>query len=1407
MAPPRVPDGAPAFVAREPHHDPAADVSVPLMDLADADTKDHRDDSDRKHDHDDRPATASTPPAGGYASVIGNGLPPPALDTAPWWSKLLFSWVGPLIAQHEDIDESTLNDLQEWDQAEFLSSRFRDEWHREIARVEAKGPDRHGRARKPSVMRALVRTLRTQIWSAGLIAGFEILVKLAEALFLGEMIRHFQTPDSPSIKGYGWGIGLGLVSTLHAAAHHHYFFICMRLGVQIRTTLIATMYRKAISLSTGADTSPGVVVNLISNDVSTFEPLALFGHFLWVAVIEVIVCTILLYQRLGWPSLLGLALIGLMVPLQSYLGSWFARFRQDTVKWRDSRVRLMTDLLQGQSVIKFNAWRIPFAEEVLRLRAGEMKPLIGAGLMDAFNEASWFIFPILIELIVFGTSYLADIPMTAADVFSSLALYAILKLTLTTFVPKGVKSLTESIVSAGRIRDFLLEQETSSAHLLADGRHAVEKELQHGAQVEVHHASFTWDASALRVDVDDDDDDKRADGKASPSPTSRSFSLDLNHTFDRSTLTAIIGPVGAGKSSLMSAILGEMPCARGHVTVQHDARIAYAPQTPWILAGTILTNITFGAPLDEPWLREVIRLCSLERDLQQWPHGLATIVGERGVALSGGQRARVGLARAIYARAPVLLLDDPLSAVDTRVARMIFDAVRHAPALQHTTRILVTHQLQFVKECDKIVVLDHGRIAAAGTWAEIRDSTNGSAWMSVLADYDHDRGEELNMDELAELDKQKERRELQREEGLGEEEVDLQGDVEGAAAVAAVQVEVSEVGTIKWSTIKAFLIDPTPAWLLVASVFMMIAGQSLSVASDWVLARWVAKPPAIQLGNSYYATLFLSLVVFATAIGIVRALLSYHLLLSSSFSVSKTMVYKVLDAPMAWFQKNPTGRILNKFTRDQSLVDEMLPSVFFNFLQSLFQTVGIIVVVLMVLPWVALSLPILGAIFFYLRRWYIAASRRIKRIESTTRSPVYSHLSESLDGLPVIRALRAQQLFIETFMSHQDTNTRSVFSQAACARWLGMRLDLLSAAFLFIAAMVSQAIADSGTLPAALAGLALSQSLQMSGLFQWLTRQSVECEIMFVAVERLVEYCKLEGELDHPAKGVPPAGWPASGDLKIKDMSLTYPSSTVPVLKDWTVDLQSGERIGVVGRTGAGKSSFFQALFRTYDYDGAMVLDGINTATLAVEQLRRHLSIIPQEPFLFRGTLRFNLDPFGEYTDADLWQALSRVELKHVIEHLDGKLDTAVDDGGTNFSTGQRQLICLARALLKRAKVLVADEATANIDYKTDALIQHTLKAEFPDTLVLTIAHRLSTCIDYDRIMVLDQGRIVECAHAYELLHRPEGVLRKMVADTGEDAARGLWDQARASWESKFPGQVPPSAAAMADGGVAVVAA
>ncbi|KAG0267214.1 hypothetical protein DFQ27_008995 [Actinomortierella ambigua] len=950
----------------------------------------------------------------------------------------------------------------------------------------------------------------------------------------------------------------------------------------------------------------------------------------------------------------------------------------------------------------------------------------------------------------------------------------------------------------------------------------------------------------------------------------------ITMTLRRDELLAIVGPVGCGKSSFCMALLEEMPVAGGSMRVGKTAltersamaennnnnnnntrpRLSYSAQSPWIFAGSIRNNILFGSEYNKSRYDRVIQVCELTRDFSLFPQGDATIIGEKGVTLSGGQRARVSLARAVYKESDLYILDDPLSAVDPKVGRSLFqNCIKEF--LKDKARVLVTHQLQYIQDCDNVLVLEQGEVTHQGRvdevmrhdvvvetavegedGASIKSVRRKAKFVDVLREFaknapqvPDDLEDQDSADKVVEVGGLLVHEDPARVVELAAVRSRDEEDVYDAVPLHRVRSRASTVKRTlsrmeeadekmedgddihqKQLTVEAvnegdtsfrvyfdfFCLGSTPV-LLFLVVATMLGAQASLVAGDFFLSKWSSQSYGEQQ-KSYYPMVFGFYCLSTVIVTLARSFLFFHSVAASARSIFHKMLDALLRTDIDFFHANPHGRVLNRFSKDMANTDELLPYTFFDSAQILLMLFGSIVVVCIVNPWVLIAIPFLLGAFYGLRAIYIKTARQVKRIDSTTRSPIYSHLSESLDGLSSVRAFSAGERFMQEMIRAQTDNSRAFFMYLGCARWLGFRLDFIAAVFVGITAIACVAVRDSQQ--AGLVGLAISYVLQLSSELQWAVRQSVEVAILMVSVERMMEYAAVPPEvsprhvLGPDGQSVVPNNWPVNAKVSFQDMSLTYPRGDGPVLKGITLDFHAGEKIGVVGRTGAGKSSLIGALFRLVESRtsgnttrGGIMIDGVDISQIGVHDLRERMAIIPQEPFLFRGSLRFNLDPLGLRTDQELWAALEAAELKRMVERLEGKLDAAVDDNGKNFSIGERQLLSLARAVLRRSKLIALDEATANVDLQSDRLIQRSVQQLFSDATVFTIAHRLNTVIgDYDRILVLDQGEVKEFDEPWVLLQKPEGPdawLRRMVADTGAENEAALRKVAREEWERR----------------------
>uniref|UniRef100_A0A8C7JPI3 Cystic fibrosis transmembrane conductance regulator n=1 Tax=Oncorhynchus kisutch TaxID=8019 RepID=A0A8C7JPI3_ONCKI len=830
-------------------------------------------------------------------------------------------------------------------------------------------------------------------------------------------------------------------------------------------------------------------------------------------------------------------------------------------------------------------------------------------------------------------------------------------------------------------------------------------------------------------------------------------------------------PVTHSKSSLLSAILGELPHDKGVLKVK--GQLTYASQQPWVFPGTIRSNILFGKALHPQKYEKVLRACALKRDMELLPDGDLTVIGDRGATLSGGQKARVNLARAVYQDADIYLLDDPLSAVDAEVGRHLFEQCI-CGILKNKPRILVTHQLQYLQAANQILVLKEGHMVARGTYSELQRS--GVDFTSLLK-----REEEGPQAPGVETESRSPCSRTLSQNSEVSHTSSIRSVKDGTEQLPVGPAHFRSTALVVWKKLNLMTTSLNDIGLLTC-----FCVQAAYILQDWWLAYWAGEQEKLnvngtvtiqngvnvteQLNLDFYLGIYAGLTGATLIFGFARSLVMFNVLVKAAQSLHNRMFNSILRTPVRFFDVNPIGRVLNRFSKDIGQLDAALPWTFVDFIQIFLQIIGVVAVAASVIPWILIPLVPLVIVFLFLRRYFLQTSRDVKRLESTTRSPVFSHLSSSLQGLWTIRAFRAEERFQNTFDAYQDLHSESWFLFLVTSRWFAVRLDGMCAVFVTITAFEVEA----GSV-----GLALSYAVTLMGMFQWGVRQSAEVENMMTSVERVVEYTELESEAPWETQKRPPPEWPSQGLITFDRVSFSYSSDGPVVLKDMKAMFRPKEKVGIVGRTGAGKSSLVSALFRLAEPEGRIYIDGVLTSEIGLHDLRQKMSIIPQDPVLFTGTMRKNLDPFSQHTDEDLWNALQEVQLKSVVEELPNKMETVLAESGSNFSVGQRQLVCLARAILRKNRILIIDEATANVDPRTDELIQKTIRDKFRECTVLTIAHRLNTIIDSDRILVLDAGQIHEYDEPYTLLQNHDGIFFKMVQQTGRQEAVSLLQSAK----------------------------
>ncbi|KAJ7319899.1 hypothetical protein JRQ81_019410, partial [Phrynocephalus forsythii] len=1009
----------------------------------------------------------------------------------------------------------------------------------------------------------------------------------------------------------------------------------------------------------------------------------------------------------------------------------------------------------------------------------EISMILKSSYLRGMNLASFFVASKITVFMTFMTYVLLGNVISASRVFVAVSLYSAVRLTVTLFFPAAIEKVSEALISIRRIKNFLILDEVSQ--LCPQLKNNSENVLR------VQDLTCYWD-------------------KALELPTLQNISF----TVRPGELLIVIGPVGAGKSSLLSAILGELPASRGFINVQGS--VAYVSQQPWVFSGTVRNNILFGKDYQKEKYEKVLRACALKKDMELLEDGDLTMIGDRGVTLSGGQKARVNLARAVYQDADVYLLDDPLSAVDAEVSRHLFEKCI-CQALHKKTCILVTHQLQYLQAASQILILKEGREVGKGTYSHILRS--GIDFASLLKKPEEDDQSALPGSPSRPLLRIR----TFSQSSVWSLESSVQSQKDGAAeppssmepVLTALPEESRSAGKIGFSVYKKYFAAGANYFVIFILFSLNVLAQVAYVLQDWWLSHWANEQAKLNVtidGNGgknetksldleWYLGMYAGVTLGTILFSILRSLLMFQVLVNAAQNLHNNMFQSILKAPVLFFDTNPIGRILNRFTKDIGHLDDLLPLTFLDFVQTFLQICGVVAVAVAVIPWVLIPLVPLLILFIILRRYFLATSRDIKRLESTTRSPVFSHLSSSLQGLWTIRAFKAEQRFQELFDAHQDLHTEAWFLFLTTSRWLAVRLDAICAIFVVVTAFGSLLLAQ--TLDAGQVGLALSYAITLMGMFQWGVRQSAEVENLMISVERVMEYTDVEKEAPWESSKRPPQDWPSEGVIAFENVNFAYSIDGPLVLRHLTALIKSKEKVGIVGRTGAGKSSLIAALFRLAEPQGRIWIDKFLTSELGLHDLRKKISIIPQEPVLFTGTMRKNLDPFNEYTDEELWNSLEEVQLKEAIEELPNKLETQLAESGSNFSVGQRQLVCLARAILKNNRILIIDEATANVDPRTDELIQKTIREKFAQCTVLTIAHRLNTIIDSDRIMVLDAGRLKEYDEPYILLQQKESLFYKMVQQVGKAEASSLMEMAKQVYFKKNYPEIVPNSEAVAN--------
>ncbi|KAI4303677.1 hypothetical protein MLD38_039277 [Melastoma candidum] len=1251
------------------------------------------------------------------------------------FSKIYFGWMTPLmeLGYKRPITEKDVWKLDTWDQTETLIRRFHGSWVEQTQK------------QKPSLLRALNSSLGRRFWLGGVFKIGTDLSQFIGPMLLNQLLKSMQRGD-PAWIGYIYAFTIFLGVSCGVLCEAQYLKNAFRVGFRLRSTVVAAIFRKTLRLTHASRRKfqSGKITNMMTTDANTLQQVCQQLHNLWSAPFRITVAMVLLYQQLGVASLLGSLMLVLMIPVQTLIISKMRKLTKEGLQWTDKRVSLMNEILAAMDIVKCYAWEKSFQSRVNSIRTEELSWFRRAQLLSAFNNFILNSIPVVVTVTSFGTFTWFGGDLTPAIAFTSLSLFSILRFPLN-MLPNLLSQVVNANVSIQRLEELLLAEERVLVPNppLEPGKPAIS----------IRDGSFSWDSKPEKL-------------------TLSNINLDI----PAGSLVAIVGGTGEGKTSLVSAILGELPpVANSSVVVRGS--VAYVPQVSWIFNATVRDNILFGSNFKPDRYWKAISVTAMEHDLDLLPGRDFTEIGERGVNISGGQKQRVSMARAVYANADVYIFDDPLSALDAHVARQVFNNCIKQE-LRGKTRVLVTNQLHFLPQVDHIILVHDGVVKEQGTFEEL--SRSGMLFQKLMenAGKMEDEGEYENEETTTAEEKITKGSTANDTNPISPRNESNYKKSKGAKSVLIKQEE-RETGVVSWNVLTRYT-SALGGFRVVFVLFMCyVSAEALRISSSTWLSFWSDQSASKSYSSGYYILVYALL----SSGQVMVTLTNSFWLINSSLRAAKrlhdAMLHCILRAPMLFFHTNPTGRIINRFAKDLGDIDRNIATFVNMFLGQVWQllsTFVLIGIVSTISLWAIMPLLIL---FYAAYLYYQSTSREVKRLDSITRSPVYAQFGEALNGLSSIRAYKAHDRMANINGKSMDNNIRFTLVNVSSNRWLTIRLETLGGIMIWVTAtfaVMQNGRAENQAAFAATMGLLLSYTLNITNLLSGVLRQASRAENSLNSVERVGVYIDLPSEA--PAiveSNRPPSSWPSSGSIKFEDVVLRYRPELPPVLHGLSFTVSPHEKMGLVGRTGAGKSSMLNALFRIVELEkGRICIDGYDIAKLGLEDLRKNLSIIPQAPVLFSGTVRFNLDPFNEHTDAEIWEALERAHLKDVITRNSLGLDNEVSEGGENFSVGQRQLLSLARALLRKSKILVLDEATAAVDVGTDTLIQRTIREGFKSCTMLVIAHRLNTIIDCDRILVLDAGQVAEHGAPYDLLSNETGVFSKMVQSTGHANAEYL---------------------------------
>jgi len=1326
-------------------------------------------------------------------------------ESASTWSQLTFGWLSPILrvgkAKNKlDIEDITNLPLPMADTTAHVIKEFREHWKKEISAEN----------RDPQVLRAIWKTVYKDYCYAGLLKLVHDLLQFVGPQVLHGLISFLRNPDAPMWHGLLLTASVTFAQLFMSICLRHYFFQCYRVGLRVRTIVITQIYQKALVLSSSNyQHRRGEITNLMSVDSQRLQETTTYLHSIWFSLVQIILAMFFLWREMGISILAGVLVILISIPLTTKTSSMMGRLQRSLMKVKDNRIEVNNEILGNMKIVKLQAWERPFSEKVNSLRQTELSKLFWYMMGKILSILIWSTVPLAISVGTFGTYVLLGNELDVAEALTALALFEILRFPLF-MLPNTINNIVEATVALSRVDKFLksIEHKRVSPGSLAD----IGVELAHASFVyENKRATFAasdsndkstiplsdaeWEMRLLKAQLEDaeeqllqiegrkNDTPQRSNSKGNLLSLSR---IDVN--IKKGEFIAIVGGVGSGKTTLLKAVLGEVRQLCGDL--QAKGKISYSAQSTFIMNATVKDNILFGKPENaNPGLYEkTIDVCALKHDFELLPYGDQTEIGEKGITLSGGQKARISMARALYHNPDIFLLDDPLAAVDALVGRKLFnDCIVDSMLLSKgidtpdgtenkRTVILVTNALQYLSHplVDRIIILKEGKVIESGTFNEL-NSNKSSQFKTFLDSFnetrtsDDGKSDDDEKQNDAVSDKIEDEGLLKTQTSLRRKSSTLSNINESSRGDQMNdEMRKRETGKVSTKVYVAWAKAAGGVWVMALFVLGFAINETVQFAPKWWLTYWS------EHGTSSNQFHFLDIYALISAAAMVTTLFCSLTVITFSLRASKDtfsrLLKAVMKAPMSFFDTTPLGQIINRFSKDIYTLDEALPDSMRSYFFTMAKCFSTVIVISAVTPIFALSLVPILFLYRFAQKYFSVTYRELKRLDSIQRSPIYALFGETLDGVSTIRAFEAEANLMKRMVNMLDNQQHAYFLTSASLCWLAVRLEVMGTVIVLFACLfvVLEHDSQSGNEAfAGLAGLAVAYALSVTQSLNWTVRVGSDFEANMVSVERLEQYVNIRSEAPSDTKfDEMIQSWPAKGALDFQNVELRYRPGLPRVLKELNLSIPGNSKVGVVGRTGAGKSTLLTALMRIVEVDnGQILIDGVDISMLGLQKLRSTIAVIPQDPVLFSGTIKQNLDPFDEYPAERLESVLARVGLMNEEEDNSAitSLEDAVLEGGANFSVGQRQLLVIGRALLSEVSVVICDEATAAVDAETDKHIQKIFRSDFDNATCLTVAHRLNTIMDSDYILVMDDGKAAEFDTPKNLLKEHGGKFKELV--------------------------------------------